>query len=284
MPKRTVMSLLEKLENLINHLLIKLGEAMWKAVPAPIKNFFSKIEGWKLLVIAWLKTLPSKIKSLISNSAKTAKTLNWKDALSETYKKAMSQYKEKSNGSVGQFKTLVMTPFLMLGQWLNGLTAAQSALLLMFTAGSVLSVIGIVSSGQRMATSLSESGREPASVEEEAKYERPEYYKKQTKHFELVNLRLPVYVAQVNEIKSVDIDFVATMTNRSSKQFLEKNEFQFRDHLILQMEPSVASFPLEEEGKEIIRKKLIAELNDFLKLHEIEGEVEELKIIYVLAN
>lgn len=283
MPKRTLMSLLEKLENLINHLLIKLGEAMWKAVPAPVKNFFSKIEGWKLFVIAWLKALPQKISSLIS-TAKSAKTINWKSALSETYTKAMTQYKEKSSGKAGQLRTLIMTPFLMLGQWLHGLTATQSALLLMFTAGSVLSVIGIVSSGSRMANSYSESGREPASVEEEAKYERPEYYKKQTKHFELVNLRLPVYVAQVNEIKSVDIDFVATMTNRSSKQFLEKNEFQFRDHLILQMEPSVASFPLEEEGKEIIRKKLIAELNDFLKLHEIEGEVEELKIIYVLAN
>lgn len=284
MPKRPVMSLLEKLENLINHLLIKLGEAMWKAVPAPVKNFFSKIEAWKLFFIAWLKALPSKLKTLISSSAKSAKSLNWKDAFSETYQKAMSQYKEKTSGSVGQFRTLIMTPFLMLGQWLNGLTTTQSALLLMFTAGSFLSVIGIISSGQRMATSYSESGRAPASVEEEAKYERPEYYKKQTKHFEVVNLRLPVYVAQVNEIKSVDIDFVATMTNRSSKKFLEKNEFQFRDHLILQMEPSVASFPLEEEGKEIIRKKIIAELNDFLKIHEIEGEVEELKIIYVLAN
>lgn len=282
------MSLLEKLEIFLNQLLIKLGEAIMRSIPAPIKRFFSNFENIKQFFIAWLKAFTPKakilIQSFISTAKSNAKTFNWKDALAETYKKAMSQYKEKSEGTFGAIKTLFMTPFLMIGQWLNGLTTGQSALLLFFTAGSFLSVIGIVSSGHRLTSSFSESGRTPASVEEAAKYDRPEYYKKQTKHFELVNLRLPVYFAEVNEIRSVDIDFIATMTNRSAKKFLEKNEFQFRDHLILQMEPSIASFPIEEEGKEIIRQKLISELNDFLKLHEVEGQVQELKIIYVLAN
>jgi hypothetical protein len=46
----------------------------------------------------------------------------------------------------------------------------------------------------------------------------------------------------------------------------------------------VAAFPLEEEGKDIIRKRLIQELNDFLKTYEIDGSVSEIRITYVLAN
>lgn len=276
------MGFLEKIEDFINALLIRFGEMIIRAIPAPVKNAFTKIPEWKLLLIAFLKTLPSKLKVLVAKTVADAKSLDWKAALSETYTKAMSQYKDKSEGTLGKVKAIILTPFLMVGQWLSGLTSTQATMLLMFTAGSVLSVIGIVSSGQRIAGFNEDQGRTPAS--EEVAYERPDYYKKQTKHFELTNLRLPVYVAKVNEIRSVDIDFIATMSNRSAKKFLEKQEFQFRDHLILQIEPSVASFPLEDEGREIIRKKLILEINDFLKTHGVEGEVVELKITYVLAN
>jgi hypothetical protein len=57
-----------------------------------------------------------------------------------------------------------------------------------------------------------------------------------------------------------------------------------RDHLILEMEPSVASFPLTEEGKEIIRQKLSTEIDVFLESHKITGHVEEIKVVYILAN
>lgn len=283
------MNFIVKIENAINFLLNKLGELMLKIVPAPVKTVFAKIAA----VFAWLsqqiKNLPSISKtfliSFIGKTKSTALGFNYKAALLDTYKKAMAQYKEKSPEKAGKFGTVLLTPFLMIGQWLKGLSAAQSMLLLAFSCASVLSVIGIGFSGHKLMNSHGEEeGRTPASVPEEVAYERPDYYKKQTKHLDLTNLRLPVYVAQVNEIRSVDIDFTATMTNRHARMFLEKHEFQLRDHLILQLEPSVASFPLEEEGKEIIRRKLLTEVNDFLKQNEIEGEVTELKITYVLAN
>jgi len=65
---------------------------------------------------------------------------------------------------------------------------------------------------------------------------------------------------------------------------LEKLEFQLRDHLILNVEPMLASFPLEEEGKQILREKLTMEINDFLSERKIVGEVKEIKLIYILAN
>lgn len=282
------MNLLVKLENAINFLLNKLGELIYKAIPAPIKAVFAKISA----VFAWLsqniKSLPVHAKNFliafIGKTKSSALSFDYKAALLDTYKKAMAQYKEKSPESAGKIGTVFLTPFLMIGQWLKGLSAAQSMLLLSFSCASILAVIGIGFSGHKLMNKQSEDGRTPASVIEEVAYERPDYYKKQTKHLELTNLRLPVYVAKVNEIRSVDIDFTATLSNRNSRMFLEKHEFHLRDHLILQLEPSVASFPLEEEGKEIIRRKLLVEINDFLKQNEIEGEVSELKITYVLAN
>lgn len=272
----------------MNYLLLKLGELIVKSIPSPLKVLWKKIEVAHLWLAANFKQLPDITKKImiafIGNTKKSALSFNYKAALQETYKKAMSQAKESSPG-LGAIGTLLLTPFLMIGQWLKGLSAAQSLLLMSFSMASILAVIGIGFSGHKLANNHLDTYRSPASVEEEAvKYERPEYYKKQTRHFEVTNLRLPVYVAKVNEIRSVDMDFSATMTNRNCRVFLEKHEFHLRDHLILQMEPSIASFPLEEEGKEIIRRKLLSEINDFLKQNEVEGEVVELKITYVLAN
>lgn len=282
------MNFLVKIENAINFLLNKLGELIYKAIPAPVKAVFAKISAAMLWLSQNIKNLPNIIKtfliSFIGKTKSSALGFNYKAALLDTYKKAMAQYKERSPESAGKIGTVLLTPFLMIGQWLKGLSAAQSMLLLSFSCASILAVIGIGFSGHKLMNTHGEEGRTPASVPEEVAYERPDYYKKQTKHLDVTNLRLPVYVAQVNEIRSVDIDFTATMTNRNARMFLEKHEFQLRDHLILQLEPSVASFPLEEEGKEIIRRKLLNEVNDFLKQNEIEGEVSELKITYVLAN
>lgn len=281
------MNFLTKIENAINFLLNKLGELLYKAIPAPVKTLLTKISLLYQWLVSFIKRLPSLsiafTKNSIAKSKSTVGSVDWKAALTDTYKKAMSELKEKSPESAGKIGTVFLTPFLMIGQWLKGLSPAQSLLLLSFSCASILAVIGIGFSGHKLMNSQAEEGRFPASTEEVA-YERPEYYKKQTKHFDLSNLRLPVYVAQVNEIKSVDIDFTATLSNRNARMFLEKHEFHLRDHLILQLEPSVASFPLEDEGKEIIRRKLHNEINDFLKQNEIDGEVTELKITYVLAN
>jgi flagellar basal body-associated protein FliL len=282
------MNFILKIENAINSLLNKLGELIYKAIPAPLKSVLGKI----LAALLWpsqnIKRLPSLIKTLaitlISKTKSAALGFNYKAALVETYKKAVAQYKEKSPKSAGKISFVIQTPFLIIAQWLRGLSAAQSMLLLTFSCASILAVIGIGFSGHKLMNTHGEEGRIPASISEEIVYERPDYYKKQTKHVEITNLRLPVYIAKLNEIRSVDIDFTATLTNRYARMFLERQEFQLRDHLILQLEPSISSFPIQEEGKEIIRRKLLNEVNDFLKQHEIEGEVIELKITYVLAN
>lgn len=279
------MDFFAKIEQFINQLLLKLGALIYKLIPMPIKNIFLKISAWKQFCVAKLKASPVYIKNLVLNwvtKIKTKFSINFKAIFTDAYKNAMFQYKERSKSN-GKFKKIILTPFLIVGQWLQGLSPAQSMLLLAFTGLSVLSTIGIGFSGKRMVDAQVETQRTPASSEE-VEYDRPDYYKKQFRHLSVTNFRLPVYFAKINQIKSVDIDFTATLTNRQARKFLEKHEFHLRDHLILYIEPSVASFPLEEEGKEIIRQKILVEINNFLIANEVEGEVTELKITYVLAN
>ena len=287
------MGLIEKLENFVNKLLILIGDlivrALSKIIPPKVKLIFAKISGWVGRALIFLKDSPRLIiKSaplLIGKIKAYFAGYDFKAKLNDTYKSAMAQYAKAQPGSkISGFKKTLLTPFLMLGQWVKGLTSAQTVVLLGFSAASVLAVINIVFSGNRILDQHRSESRAPASVEEEVPYERPDYYKKQSRHLEMSSIRLPVYFANVNELRSIDIDFIATMSNRLSRMKLERLEFQLRDHLILHIEPMVASFPLEDEGKEIIREKLHMEINDFLVKHEIEGEVKDLKLTYILAN
>ncbi len=287
MPISPEMNFLVKLESIINNLLIRIGDLIWKSVPGPIKKIVDRFGAWKMAVITFVKNSPSWLKTLLlkclDGAKSLIKTIDWKAIFIDSYNKAIAYHKERSEGNLSKIKHLLMVPFSIIGQWVNGLSGTQAVLVLTFTGASIVAVIGIGFSGQRLLSNHAEGDRAPASVDE-INYERPDYYKKQTKHFEVTNFKLPIYIPAVNEIRSVTIDITATMSNRNSKIFLEKHEFQLRDHLIVEVEPSVASFHLDEEGKEIIKKKIWKEINSYLQHHEIQGEVVELKITYALAN
>ncbi len=276
------MDFLYKLENFLNALILRLGDKLLSFVPVKIRIFFETLPGRCLKIIAFSKTLPALFKEKLPGLKSYAKEFDYKEKILEPLKEGLSKYNAGQKEKAGQLKVIFLAPFLIVGQWLKGLSAPQSLLLLFLSGASVLSGISIISSSSRLVQG-DEAGRAPAS-EEQVSYDRPAYYKKDSKHVTFSNLRLPVYLPEVNQLRSVDIDFTATMSTREGKQFLEKKEFQVRDHLILEIEPSVASFPLTEEGKEIIRQKLTAELDVFLKIHKINGNVEDLKVIYILAN
>lgn len=293
MPNSLVMGLLEKIETLLNNLLILIGNLftrmLAKVIPPKMHDFFQKLSRWIMIAIVWCKNFPMlAIKTgptLLKNLKAQLFSFNYRAKLDETYKAAMAQYKKSQPGNqISEFKTFFLAPFLMMGQWLKGLTSGQAVLLLAFTSASVLAGINMVFTGQRMVNHHMKELRGPASVEVEAEYNRPDYYKKQSRHLEISNLRLPVFFPNVNELRSIDIDFSATMSNRLSRMNLERLEFQLRDHLVLNVELMFAAFPLEEEGKEILRKKLTMEINEFMAANQIEGEVKDLKLIYILAN
>lgn len=286
------MKFLTKLENIINNFLFRLTERMVKlirkVIPARVQIFWGKLLNFIELSKTRLKALPRQTLTYTLRTAISLKSLlltfDFRSKLSQTFQIALTQYKEKKPKSISKLKTFLLAPFLILGQWLQGLSAAQSMLLLTFSAASFLAGINIIFSGQRLVSHNSAQTRTPASIEEELKYDRPGYYKRQERHLEVTNMRLPVYIGKLNEVKSVDIDFTITLSNRNSRRFLSKHEFELRDHVILNMEPLIATFPLEDEGKEVLREKIWKEIDIFMEENKIEGSVEDLKLTYILAN
>jgi flagellar basal body-associated protein FliL len=290
------MKFLLKIEDAINHVLILIGDLFM--------NLLKKLMHPKLILlierikqaiaegILWLKNLPKliiqKTPIFISWFKNYLKTFNYKTELEKTFAVAIAQYEKTQAGhKLSKLKQILLVPFLIVGQWLQGLTAAQTVILLGSTAASVLAAINIFFSSHRVLESHQYGYRSPASMEfeeEEVVYERPDYYKQEFRHLQLTNVRLPVYVTDINELKHIDIDFTATLSNRMGRMMMERLEFQLRDHLILEVEPMEVNSPLVDEGKEILRQKLMQEINTFLKSRQIEGYVQDLKLTYILGN
>lgn len=127
-------------------------------------------------------------------------------------------------------------------------------------------------------------GRKPASVKTVYDYKKPYYYKQDRKQVLFTNLKLPVYFKSKKNVTSLTIDFNITTNYRKTLQEIKKNTPQIKDHLLLNVEPVEAEFPLEYEGRDILKTKIQEELNNFLRKNNIEGEVEEVQIVYVLGT
>jgi len=126
------------------------------------------------------------------------------------------------------------------------------------------------------------STRTPASVQEYV--DKPEYEKYEKRTVKVFNVKVPIFQESISSIRSVTIDFSVRTDTRFAKQYLEEFEYKLKDYFFLTVEPVISDFPLQEEGKSILKDKILRELNNFLKHHKIEGKVVEVKLIYIIAS
>jgi flagellar basal body-associated protein FliL len=285
------MEFLNKIEEFINQFLFKVGTLLKKIIlkhtPEKILIFKDKLENNYLIAKAVIKNFPQKIRpgtlQIIGRIKEKIHEINFKERLQKKKEEAVLIVKTLKANRSSHLKIFVSVPMSFIKSWFAGLTPMQTVLLTTFTAASFVALINIISSGKRMA-SLVQPKREPAQENTLPEFDRPGYYKKEKKHVMMSNVRLPVYHENVNDLKTVDIDFNVTLSNRHTRNALEKLEFQLRDFLILKLEPQIPEFMLVDEGKEILRQKIWKEIDEFLREREINGQVIEVQITYVLAN
>lgn len=124
--------------------------------------------------------------------------------------------------------------------------------------------------------------RAPASVQE---YDyRPDYKTFQSRTLKVMNVKIPVEVESVREIDSITVDFSIRTTTRFARLFLENYEYKLKDYFFTTVEPIISDFPIKEEGKDILKEKLTEEVNNFLRENGVEGEVEEVEIVFIVAS
>jgi hypothetical protein len=290
MPKMFLMNFVNKIEELINRLIFRFIELILRLLkknsPPKLLKFYKKsVFKWRRFK-AQSKTFPKRSKVFLIELVKKIKSkyqsIEIKPKFIHLKEKITAPFIEEGNKGRNKFVVLAKG-FLKLGEsWLKGLSFGQASLLIALTCFSFFATFNILSSGKKIADFYNDAVRSPASLDYQ--YERPEYYKKDQRHVFFGSVKIPVYPGGVNDFTSVDIEFNATLSNRESKHILVKLEFQLRDYLILHLEPILATFTLQEEGKEILKRKIWSEVDNFLEEREINGRVVELKITYVLAN
>lgn len=126
------------------------------------------------------------------------------------------------------------------------------------------------------------TSRTPASVQEYARKPKYKMFKKKTLTIE--NIKVPIFAENVKQVRSITISFSVRTSTRFAKQYLVYYENQLKDYFFTSVEPVISSFPLETEGKLVLKEKIIYELNNFLAEKKVEGIVEEVSIVFISAN
>ena len=288
---------LEKLENAVNKRLEALG-AFFKAlalalVPLFIKNLCSKSR-----IAVKLKTRIFKRRALLRFKKIRGKALFWAGKVNDV-SNGIQNYpiKAKALDGVGKVRSfLVQTPLKRHAELISRvLTVLLEKANLIFhhlktpQALIAMSAVAMISFGTYSIYTSSQKiymqewgSRSPASVDE--RLNRPEYLKYKKRTLQVLNIKVPIYVKEVQMVQSVTVDFTVRTSTRFAKQFLEEFEYKLKDHFFLTTEPMISTFPLKEEGKLILKEKIQDELNIFLKEQRVEGEVLEVDLVFLIAS
>lgn len=277
----------EKIEDKLNSSLAKLGVmlvALWfKLVPKPVLNFIENTKN-KIIktfndFINWLNTKGEQIHNYIKAKRQAAKEA--------------PSLKLRANEKVTEIRLfLLKTPLRSrAGQIANALTATIEKLskvpLTQFAIA--IGAMGMISFGTYSVYTSSQNiymqewgSRAPASADRYL--DRPEYRKFPDRTLKVFNVKIPVYVESVSSVQSVTVDFTVRTDTRFARKFLEEYEYKLKDYFFMTTEPMVSTFPLEDEGKWVIKEKIMDELNIFLENENVEGEVLEVDIIFIVGS
>lgn len=287
----------EKFEKLINRILEKLKlflvATFFKVVPPKVIEKYKQGKTWLVT------NSNEKIQQVITWSKKQHEL---KDQRKEALKKKLEETKTFITKTVEEVKKLkewrprVPKKQDLIDLW-NFLTKLPSYgwKLLWFVSDEkkpfvamALAVLvpGFIAIGVLSFNLLQEAGylREPASVMREYKRIRPDYYHQYSRTMKIHSINFPVYVESARGARMLRMDLTLTTSNKYTRNYLNKNYHLVQDRLNSRLEPMIPTFPIEEEGKEIIKGKVMEEIDALIKELKIDGKVQSVHIHSILAG
>lgn len=275
------------MDSLIIKIIKKFWELYHKLTPKKFQNLLIGIREKSIekknLMIVWFQTTIAKIAALVPMiMAKITGSIgNFQGHITHWVLTLRSLKGKKFNfkGFVLGIWNFLKYPFVQFKAYLDTLkpsTVWTATALVLLTVGSSL---GIWYNSEDLYFKV----RGPASAEEVEIGVRPNYYKKNEKHFTIFHLRMPLYIESIHNPKQVKIDFTIEPSNRYIREYFLENEYLIHDRLNLMVQPIIPSLPLSEEGKQILKDKLLIELNKLIKDQRLKGEIKEVFINSILA-
>jgi len=296
--------------------IIKQVEALEKS----FNKFWTKLTAW--LNVLFSKLIPKKVKIVYektSNKTK-AKLNNFSNQVSQKAKQLPGKFKQHSqkiselshkvshnleiatskaksfnikkvSGKAifgGLFATILALLLKVKTWYLSLRPEAFLGIIVTATVGS-LAGVNIYKSSQKIIEETSKGKAELVEKVEMAivPSRRPGYYNLERKTFLVAGLVMPVNFEETsgaNDINSLMLDVEIVCSNRYIREYFLKNEHVLKDKINKTFRPIIPSFPLSREGKDIVKEKLIKEMNALIKELGIDGEIKEIHLVNVIAS
>jgi len=282
------MKFLNKAEDSINKLLIVVGETIKKFVtPHLPQRTIKKARVQKKIINKRKKVGVKKIKK---NAAQLKNiSVEYKSKVQLKVKKAKAyDYKSLRLKHIFLFLSALFLPFLKkIKVWYSTIRPQTVALVISGTTITTLLSLNIYVESQKMS-------REPASASEAELQDRVEnaklvsqranYHRKLEKQFRIDGVILPIYLGQNRHVHKLSMDLTVDTSNKYIKAYLNENHHYVLDVLNTKVSQVDVDFPLQEEGKIVIRDKIKKELKLLLKRLEIKGDILEVHISSVFGG
>ncbi len=187
---------------------------------------------------------------------------------------------------VAIFSTFLLPPFLKFKKWYLALKPETLAGIITISTVAGLASLNIYVESNNIAEKSQDPAAELVEEVEDATAisKRPAYFKKLEKQFQVSNVVLPFYIAKGDTLKNLVIDFTFESSNKYIKEFLWNNPHLIHDTLNSKVEPLSIAFPLETEGKVIVKEKIIKEINSMLHARHIKGGITEVYIHSIIGG
>lgn len=283
------------LNSIIERIYSVIGSLISKSTPKKIKKTIDSSQ------TKYEKTKDSAKKSISQQSIKAVnKAIEAKNktikAANEIQHKSIEvivkakevDYKKVEYGKLILSFFLLLTPiFFKFKAWFLNLSPKFILGSTFALTAATLSSITIYTQSQKISDKASKSAaREPASQVDNATApsKRKGYYKLDEKRFNINNMVMPVYIGSSTNLRTLSLDLTFIGSNKYIKSFFINNRHLIKDRLNSTIQPLIPEFPLEAEGKEIIKEKIKSELNQLIKDLKIKGEITEVHINSILAG
>ena len=222
-----------------------------------LKDSASNSKKWATNKVAQTKTKAESIKTKTQTSVNKAKAYDWK---SLNLEKVIAIVAAIIIPFFSKIKSYILTfkPTTIIGLTITSMAIS-------------LSGITIYNESKKIEEKISEgTTREPATYSDSMDrnaWKRSKYRNFKHRVMSLSGVSMPIYIESRKGMQSVKIDFTFISSNRYISQYFKVpiNEFKLRDRINKSVEPVIPSFPMEPEGKRIIKGKIKKEMNGLLK-------------------
>jgi flagellar basal body-associated protein FliL len=299
MKKESVLKFWIKIENFINQKLGALGGQSFKFLKYLIKIFLSltphkiktysqrqanKIIEKKGIVKERIKNSPQLLKkAAIKTKEKGQSYTRQGIALAKQTTDKVKDYNIKEDGLRHALAASSFFMFYLLKakRWYISLSPKSLVIGITTTALGTIAGVNMYVSGKKIASQTSPKEEIVQKIE---KVKRSPYHHQTLKYIHLEDVKMPVYVESVTAIKFLTLDITIESSNRYIKSFLSEKPHYIQDQLNATIEPIIPTFPLTDEGKDILRDKIIKESNQVLKRLKIKGTVKNVYFHHIMAS